>query len=63
MSNMTVRCEKCGSVYDLSFTRTIARDKDSLLCDICGETIHKWNEAKIWDSKLIKEDSKHNIDQ
>ena len=47
-------CTKCGSVYELSFTRTIMRDQDSIDCDVCAEQLHRWSEAKIWEARLIQ---------
>jgi len=47
-------CTKCGSVYELSFTRTVMRDQDSIDCEVCGERLHRWSEAKIWEAKLIE---------
>lgn len=50
---MIVTCEKCGSEYLMSYTSTIMRDRDSISCDQCGHIFFKWNEAKIWEAKLI----------
>lgn len=52
-------CATCGSVYELSFTRTIMRDQDSLDCDVCGELLHRWSEAKIWEAKLLEKHENH----
>lgn len=52
-------CTKCGSVYELTYTRTIMRDKDSITCEICGQEIYRWNEAKIWSAKLIEKHENH----
>ena len=45
-------CSKCGAVYELNECQTIFRDKDSLECEFCGETIIKWNGASFW---VVKE--------
>lgn len=47
-------CTGCGSVYELSFTRTLMRDKDLINCEVCGELLYQWSEAKIWEAKLNK---------
>lgn len=49
---MEVTCI-CGAKYKLSFIRIGQRDKDKLECDVCGQSIHSWNEGKIWTSKRI----------
>jgi hypothetical protein len=54
-----IACEKCGSVYELSFTKTIMCDQDSLPCEICGQLLHRWREAKIWEAKLIHKKENH----
>jgi ribosomal protein S27E len=54
-----ITCAKCGSVYELSYTRTIMRDRDSVDCRICGEELYSWSEAKIWEAKLIEEHANH----
>ena len=45
-------CPKCGAIYELAEFKTIMRDKDSLECDFCNETLIKWNGASFW---IIKE--------
>ena len=52
-------CGKCGSLYELSGTRTSMRDQDVINCDICGEQLHRWSEAKIWEAKLIEKHENH----
>lgn len=52
-------CKKCGSQYELTFTRTTMRDKDNIECKICGESLYEWNEAKIWSAKLKNERNNH----
>lgn len=57
MKNVT--CSKCGSVYELTSTKIMFRDKDSLSCDVCNQVIHQWNEAKIWDARLVERKENH----
>ena len=52
-------CEKCGSVYKLTSVNVPMRDKDTIECDICGETIHSWNQAKVWSATLIEKNENH----
>lgn len=52
-------CSKCGSVYELSYTRTIMRDQDSIECKVCDEQLHQWSEAKIWEAKLMEKHENH----
>lgn len=49
-----VTCAGCGSVYELSYSKTIMRDQDSIECEVCGKEIHRWSEAKIWTARLIE---------
>jgi len=49
-----VECRKCGSQYELLYTKTTMRDKDYISCQVCGEKRYSWNEAKIWEAKLVK---------
>ena len=50
---MNRTCSKCGAIYELEECKTIFRDKDSLECEFCGETIIKWNGASFWVIKRI----------
>jgi hypothetical protein len=59
MMNKEKICPNCGSVYELSFQRTIMRDHDSIDCTVCGHLLHSWSEAKIWEAKLIQKKDKH----
>ena len=56
---MKKRCIKCGSVYELTSSRTIFRDNDSIKCQVCGNEIYSWNEAKIWSTSLIIRNEDH----
>lgn len=49
-----VACAKCGANYRLTARRVTVRDSDRLTCDVCGNEIHRWSEAKVWQAKLIK---------
>lgn len=46
-------CAHCDAKYILSYSRLNWRDKDTIECEICGKTLHSWNEAKMWEAKLI----------
>lgn len=48
-----ISCKKCGAIYELSFTKTTQRDRDSISCEICSSVIFRWNEAKIFSAKLV----------
>ena len=56
----TKKCAKCGSLYELSFTRSIMRDKDSIDCEICGGLLLQWSESKIWEAKLLEKSDRNN---
>ncbi|MFC1787922.1 hypothetical protein ACFLZY_01745 [Patescibacteria group bacterium] len=36
----------------------LARDKDSINCQICGNELMRWNEAACYTAKLIKQGKK-----
>lgn len=46
-------CPKCGAVYELTETKIMFRDKDSLECNFCNTTIIKWNGSSFWTIKQI----------
>ena len=46
-------CSKCGAVYELTEVKTMVRDKDSLECSFCNETLIKWNGSSFWIIKNV----------
>lgn len=46
-------CGICGSLYELTSSKLNDRDKDSIICDVCGTTIKSWNGAVMWEARLI----------
>jgi len=40
---MKKECDKCGAIYSLSSRSLPMRDKFSIQCKYCGETIISWN--------------------
>lgn len=53
-----VKCEKCESEYEVYVMKIPIKDKDSEICEVCGETLFSWNESKMYDAKLIKNNTK-----
>lgn len=52
-------CTKCGATYELMEVKTTVRDKDSLECSFCNETLIKWNGASFFVIKeVLKKPSK-----
>ena len=47
-------CIKCGSAYWITSSHIPDRDKDTITCEICGEILVEWNEARIFEAKLIR---------
>ncbi len=47
-------CKKCGSKYWVTSQHVLMRDNDSISCEVCGEPLIAWNEARIFDAKLAK---------
>jgi DNA-directed RNA polymerase subunit RPC12/RpoP len=52
-------CSNCGSEYILSSNPISMRDKDTIDCEVCGNEIFRWNEAKIWFAKLKTKKENH----
>jgi hypothetical protein len=46
-------CPKCSRRWRLIKHNLIQRDPDSIECR-CGETLHKWNGAVMYEAELIK---------
>ena len=45
-------CKQCGSTYSTRRIKIIMRDKDSIACEVCGETLISWNGGEMWEAKL-----------
>ena len=45
-------CPQCGSVYEITYTKIIMRDKDSIACEVCGAELVRWNGAVIYFAEL-----------
>ncbi len=54
-----ILCSKCGSKYRLTFTRIRERDKDKIYCNVCGELLFEYDEAKIWSANLVERREDH----
>lgn len=54
-----ITCSKCGSIYELSYTRITMRDRDSIDCKVCGKELYSWSEAKIWEARLLEQHTNH----
>jgi hypothetical protein len=48
-----IDCPKCGRRWRLMKRNLIQRDPDSFECR-CGETLHKWNGAVMYDAELVR---------
>lgn len=49
----TVKCERCGSVYEHTSYHVPVRDRDAFKCD-CGHKVYSWNEARDHNFRLIE---------
>lgn len=47
-------CKQCGSTYWITSEHIRVRDKDSISCEVCGAVLIEWNEARVYDAKLLK---------
>lgn len=54
MIDKKLKCKKCNSEYLLTSMKTTMRDKDCILCEVCGNELFSWNEARIFSAKLLK---------
>jgi hypothetical protein len=54
-----IKCKKCGSVYELSYKKIPFRDQDAIACEVCGEQLFRWSEARIWFAKLLNKQLGH----
>lgn len=45
-------CKQCGSTYSMRRIKIIMRDKDSIRCEVCGETLISWNGAEMFEATL-----------
>lgn len=52
-------CTRCGSLYRLTATKVAMRDQDEIDCEVCGELLHKWSQAKVWEATLIEKHEYH----
>jgi ribosomal protein S27E len=41
-------CETCGSEYSVMTFKSIARDRDSLDCEVCGGVLIAWNGGTMY---------------
>lgn len=47
-------CPQCGSEYEITSTKVIWRDSDSIECDVCGYTLRTWSGSRIYTATLTK---------
>lgn len=57
MREKKITCEQCGSSYLLEEFRLPVRDRDSINCEVCGNKLKEWNEAKCWSATLLSRGS------
>lgn len=50
----TIECDRCGALYEVTYTKIIFRDKDTADCDVCGERIDSWNGSQLPHHKLVR---------
>ncbi len=54
MRNKPIKCPHCQSQYHLNSERLNWRDKDSINCEVCGQELFSWSEAKIYTATLVE---------
>jgi len=55
----TIKCPKCGSVYEIQEFKTPERDVGSITCEVCGEALISWNGGVTYESKLFERRDEH----
>ena len=50
----TIRCSKCGSVYEIEEFKTTEPDVDSITCEVCGESLISWNGGVMYKARLFE---------
>jgi len=50
-------CPTCRSEYEVYKHKIPMRDKDSLICEICGTKYMSWNGGVMYTDKLLKKGS------
>ena len=57
-------CSGCGAVFELAELKTMVRDKDSLKCQFCDETLISWNGSSFFViDRVIKRPKKSDTNQ
>ena len=54
-----LECKKCGSLYKLRKMKLAARDKDKIICEVCGDILIAWNGAECYSEELITRKTNH----
>jgi predicted Zn finger-like uncharacterized protein len=47
-------CPHCGAVYAVTIKRFPLRDKDSAVCESCGNVMTEWNSTSVPSFELIE---------
>jgi ribosomal protein S27E len=47
-------CSQCGSEYEITSTKVMWRDSDSIHCEVCGITLKEWSGGRVYVATLIK---------
>lgn len=53
-----MKCENCGTEYEIENQDYPMRDKDSIKCEFCGYTLLEWNAGVIYSAKNISPPTK-----
>jgi hypothetical protein len=48
------KCRRCGSTYWVTSTKIPMRDQDSISCEVCGEQLISWNQARMFEARLTQ---------
>ena len=47
-------CQKCGARYKVRVTRLPARERDSAVCERCGQVLKEWSGTESYSFTLIQ---------
>lgn len=59
---MEITCPNCGSIYEIRRIKIPVRDKDTITCDVCNQTLKSWNGGEMWVSDLKERKENHKND-
>ncbi|HZS08979.1 MAG TPA: hypothetical protein VFD58_29355 [Blastocatellia bacterium] len=60
---VTVLCQRCESVYELSLEDSAVRESGTVACDVCGHRIPEGGNAAYYRARLVSPEEMKNRDE